>query len=120
VAQKNATNFESFAASSSFRYNKNENSKNFNDEKNNEKDSSNKFFINKIKKTSKEKYIENKFNPDHIINLGIPNNHLMTVSINNKNLDKEKKYNLNSMRTGHLKGDNIFQDHERSYNAQGH
>jgi hypothetical protein len=83
-------------------------------------DKSNKF-LNKIKKTSKEKYISNKFiNPDQSKNLSISINNIVSVSTNNKISDKDKNYNLNSMRTAHLKIDNIFHNHESSnINMQG-
>lgn len=106
------TNFDSTANSN--RKNKNDNSINLNNHFKNNKNNSNKF-LNKIKKTSKEKYIANKINPDHS-NLGFPMNNLLSVSTNNNNSDKDKNYNLNSMRTAHLKVDNIFHSHEQRAN----
>lgn len=62
----------------------------------------NKFF-NKIKKTSKEKYISDKSNQSISLN-----NNLISVSGKINNFNNEKNNNLNIMRTAHLNSDNVF------------
>lgn len=116
-AYKNS-NFDSFYNIS--RNNKNEFSRNLINFDKNNNENSNKF-LNKIKITSKEKYISNKIvNPDQRNNLSLTINNLLSVSLNyNKNLNQEKNYNLNTMRTAHLKVDNIFHNDERSNQALG-
>ncbi len=64
-------------------------------------------FLNKIKKTSKEKYLANKDNLKKTsqYNLNIYNTNTKKPQISNF----VKKYNINSMTTGLLRYDQIFQ-----------
>lgn len=83
----------------------------------NKKFNSNKF-LNKIKKTSKEKYLANKNN----LNTTNNNINLNLSKINSektKNLDLENNYNLNSMRTAHLKNYDIFHPKINTTTDQG-